>query len=490
MSPTTDLFEYADEEAPLIECDDPASPKPTPLPKVQISILLSLWTAEAILSFSITPYINELVRELPIVGGDVRKVGYYTGIIVSMHHLAEALSAFLWNRLSDYVGRKPVLLSCLAGSIISIISFGFSRSFGAIVVSRCLHGALKGDIGVVKSVMGELTDDSNVALGFSLLPMTWTVGRAIGPFIGGVLARPQDRWPHLFSNPFWATYPYFLPCLATAICATLSFIVVAMYLEETVNFAPPMKHQFERTSMNIVPEESRDSLGASPKDEQMPLPLRAVLTRAVAISVLNYATLALLEIVAESLIPLIWSTSVEFGGLNFSPASIGLCISVYGFMSGIFQFIFFPRLVGRFGPRWVLVASIAAYAVVYSMFPFENLALRYAVGDGSSMTLWLLIFLQLWSLAVSEMGFSAAFIFIRSAAPNQRSLGTTNGLAQTLGSVHRSFGPAAADWLFAFSLINNILDGKLIYVVLLALVCVAQSIAAQLPRHKWTHGGK
>jgi hypothetical protein len=60
MSPTTDLFEYADEEAPLIECDDPVSPKPTPLPKVQISILLSLWTAEAILSFSITPYINEV----------------------------------------------------------------------------------------------------------------------------------------------------------------------------------------------------------------------------------------------------------------------------------------------------------------------------------------------------------------------------------------------------------------------------------------------
>jgi hypothetical protein len=60
MSPTIDLFEYADEEAPLIERDDSASPKPTPLPKVQISILLSLWTAEAILSNSITPYINQV----------------------------------------------------------------------------------------------------------------------------------------------------------------------------------------------------------------------------------------------------------------------------------------------------------------------------------------------------------------------------------------------------------------------------------------------
>jgi hypothetical protein len=180
-----------------------------------------------------------------------------------------------------------------------------------------------------------------------------------------------------------------------------------------------MKHQSQRTNMDVVPEESRDSLDTSSKDEQNPLPLRAVLTRAVAISVLNYATLALLEVVALSLIPLIWSTSVEFGGLNFSPASIGLCISVYGFMSGIFQFIFFPRLVGRFGPRWVLVASIAAYAVVYTMFPFENLALRYAVGGGSSMTLWLLIFLQLWSLAVSEMGYSELlFVFFMGVRAN------------------------------------------------------------------------
>jgi hypothetical protein len=61
MSPTAALFEYADEEAPLIERDELAtSPKSTPLPKVQISILLSLWIAEAVLSNSITPYINQV----------------------------------------------------------------------------------------------------------------------------------------------------------------------------------------------------------------------------------------------------------------------------------------------------------------------------------------------------------------------------------------------------------------------------------------------
>ena len=161
----------------------------------------------------------QLVRDLPIVGGDERKVGYYTGIIVrastcflreethqtgfvsqvSLHYASEGTTVFFWNRLSDHIGRKPVLLCCLAGSAISMVLFGLSRSFLAIVLrcphsslhrryvthwfihsSRCLHGALRGNIGVVKSAMAELTDESNAPRGFSLLHMTWSIGFIIG----------------------------------------------------------------------------------------------------------------------------------------------------------------------------------------------------------------------------------------------------------------------------------------------------------------------
>ena len=84
----------------------------------------------------------------------------------------------------------------------------------------------------------------------------------------------------------------------------------------------------------------------------------------------------------------------------------------------------------------------------------------------------------------------AVFMFICAAAPNQRSLGATNGFAQALASVQRAIGPAAADWLFAFTLMHNVWGGKFIYFVLLVLVCIALAIAAQLPRRIGTHGGK
>jgi hypothetical protein len=81
-------------------------------------------------------------------------------------------------------------------------------------------------------------------------------------------------------------------------------------------------------------------------------------------------------------------------------------------------------------------------------------------------------------------------MYISSAVPNKRSLGAANGLAQTVVSLQRMIGPAVADWLFAFSLMNNVLGGNFAYVILVVLVGVGLCISAQLPRNLWTHNGR
>jgi len=159
-----------------------------------------------------------------------------------------------------------------------------------------------------------------------------------------------------------------------------------------------------RIDPDIPQEESRVSGETSMKDAQKPPPLRALLTRPVRITIINHAMLAFLEVCALALIPLIWSTPVEFGGLNFRPVSIGSWMSVYGCMNGLFQFAIFPHVIGRFGLRPVLVVSIAVYMVIFAMFPLENLVLRHAVG-GPNPPIWLLILLQLGLLSIHKMGF-------------------------------------------------------------------------------------
>ena len=147
-----------------------------------------------------------------------------------------------------------------------------------------------------------------------------------------------------------------------------------------------------------------------PKDKEKPPPLRSILTRPVIISISSYGMLALLVKAAVALIPLVWSTPVELGGLGLSPASIGLWISGFGWMNGIFQYVCFSPLMSRFGPRSVFLTSVLTCALIYALFPFENLALRHA-SSGSKVAEKLFIILQLSSLGIGEMGFSKSILF-------------------------------------------------------------------------------
>ncbi|KAH8985281.1 hypothetical protein EDB92DRAFT_1883335 [Lactarius akahatsu] len=83
------------------------------------------------------------------------------------------------------------------------------------------------------------------------------------------------------------------------------------------------------------------------------------------------------------------------------------------------------------------------------------------------------------------MGYGAMNMYASSAAPNRRSLGTVNDLSHVANSVVSAVGPAAADWLSAFSLTHNILGGKFAYIVLLGVVCGELGLSTRLPKNTW-----
>lgn len=92
---------------------------------------------------------------------------------------AQALTTFRWIRLSDTVGRKPVILIGLFGVSISMYSFGVSRTFLAVVVSRS-PVILNESLVIMKSMVAELTDETNIACGYASQPIAWSVAEAIG----------------------------------------------------------------------------------------------------------------------------------------------------------------------------------------------------------------------------------------------------------------------------------------------------------------------
>ena len=119
--------------------------------------------------------------------------------------------------------------------------------------SRCIAGLLNGNMGVAKTMMGELTDSTNRAQVSGLFPLVWALGATIGygilrsqreqlspmrnsPFAGGVLSHPHERFPALFGNRLWGEYPYLLSCLFSAMCCAICFVLIWVFLKEVREF--------------------------------------------------------------------------------------------------------------------------------------------------------------------------------------------------------------------------------------------------------------
>ncbi|KAG1745816.1 MFS general substrate transporter [Suillus paluster] len=463
----------ANETTPLIPPRRLKKPK-TPLPKLQIGILMMMQIAEPIASTSIFPYINQLIRELGITGGNDAAVGYYAGIIESLFYVAQALTVLKWSRLSDRVGRKPVLLVGLSGSCISILCFGLSTTFWSLVISRCMCGVLNGNVGVMKTMMAELTDSTNMAQGFALIPIVWSIGCCVGPLIGGTLARPQDHWPALFANPFWGKYPYFLPCAVAACLFVVVIFAQSLFLEETLS--TKRRSKLASTTLGVSSDADREALA---KKSMADMPLRSLLTPSIVIPIANYAMLAFLDVSLRALMPLFLSTPAYLGGLGFSPSTIGSWLAVFGIVDGIFQALFFAKIVNWLGPKRLFCVSVSSFAPVMVMFPIISWLVRTRGVVDHTITFSLLV--QLVLTVIWDMGFGTVFLFITASAPTKNVLGAINGLGQTSASVARAVGPALATSLFALSKEHNLLSGNAVYVVLILMAGALRWLGSQLP---------
>jgi MFS family permease len=87
-----------------------------------------------------------------------------------------------WGRLSDKIGRRPVLIACTLGGASAVITFGFSTTFTRLALCRAFEGLMGGNSGTIKAILAELTaeDEHQMARVFSLMPVVWAVGAAIG----------------------------------------------------------------------------------------------------------------------------------------------------------------------------------------------------------------------------------------------------------------------------------------------------------------------
>jgi MFS family permease len=92
---------------------------------------------------SIFPYMYFMVKDFNITD-DENKISFYAGMVTSAFTFAEFSTSVMWGRLSDKVGRKPILLTGLAGTGLSVLLFGLAPSLPVALFARALGGFLNG----------------------------------------------------------------------------------------------------------------------------------------------------------------------------------------------------------------------------------------------------------------------------------------------------------------------------------------------------------
>ena len=137
-----------------------------------------------------------------------------------------------WGVIADKYGRRLALLSGLGGTIAAVLLFGFSPTFTIAVGSRFLWGFLNGNIGVSKTYIGELLDDSNNPRGMALYGTIGGIGRFVGPIVGIYLISPAERYP-LFEGTLFDHFPLALSSIIVALSCALVLLFAFFELQET-----------------------------------------------------------------------------------------------------------------------------------------------------------------------------------------------------------------------------------------------------------------
>jgi DHA1 family tetracycline resistance protein-like MFS transporter len=333
-----------------------------------------------------------ILPALPYYAEAFGATGVWIGAILAAYSAAQLVGASLLGRLSDRVGRRPILLLSLAGSAASLVLCGLAGSLWLLLVARALAGLFGGSIAAAQAVIADVTAPGERAKYMGLLGASVGLGFVFGPAIGAGLSR----------------FGFGAAAFAAAGLAALNLVFAFFRLPET------------RTAEKRVRPHSR--FDWSSFADTLHHPSIGRLLAATFLSTLAFvameATFALLG-------------QARFG---LDTGRLGLVFTYVGVVMVIVQGGLVGRLAPRFGERALATAGALIMAASLGALPFVP---SFGIALG-----------VLAALAVGQGLTTPMLSTLLSRATDADEQGGTLGLGQSLAAAARAVGPIGAGWLY------------------------------------------
>ena len=332
-----------------------------------------------------------IIPLLPFYAETFGATGFTIGLLATSFSLMQFIFAPIWGRVSDRIGRRPIILLGLLGSCLSYLGFGLASTLTTLFLARIFAGIAGANIPTAQAVVADLTTPENRAKGMGLVGAAFGLGFIFGPAIGGFLSR----------------YGYAVPAFFASGLSLANFVAAWFLLPESLK---PEYRAVERVGRIAA---LRAAL-ARPH-----LPLLLVIGFLVVAAFSGYeSTFALF---AER----------TYG---FTASSIGYIFAFVGVILVIVQGALVGRVVKWIGEHHIVPASLALVAAGLLMIPATTSVAALLVASGV--------------MAVG-MGFNnpslMSLISRYSAAEDQ---GGVMGLTQSLNSLARIVGPMWGGFAF------------------------------------------
>ncbi|KAI0132529.1 major facilitator superfamily domain-containing protein [Xylariales sp. AK1849] len=483
---------------------------PTPFPIRQMLVLAICRICEPIAFMGIFPYIYFMIEDFHITDDDSR-ISFYAGMVTSAFTFAEFSTGVFWGRLSDRIGRKPVLLTGLAGTAISVLVFGFARNIYVALAARAIGGLLNGNMGVLQSTVAELvTTKEHQPRAYTIMPLVWCLGSIVGPMIGGSLAKPCENYPLLFAQgTIWEKFPYLLPNLFSAFICLVGVINGILFLEETHSarkncrdrglelgnwllakipcrgrvpgsvaqeqlkydewseIRPLLEEQLPgyRSTENSPGNSPRLTTSRSAAEPRESLDLdgvsgiqrnHTIFTRPVVLNVVAFGILAFHTMTFDSLFPVFLSTphpDPRDVTLPFKFAGgFGLPQQQSGIIlsaQGIYSLLINMAVVPLVIKRFGPLRLFRFLAIAYFLLYLVTPYIVLLPEKYQTVGIYLLL---IWKCTFANMAYPSNAILTANSAPSQHALGNINGVAASTASLCRGFGPTISGMLYAVGL--------------------------------------
>lgn len=367
----------------------------------------------------------------PILARDFGGSGFQVGLLISIYAFAQFLSAPLWGRLSDRIGRKPVILTGLLGVTLAHLWFAFSHDLTGLFMSRALAGIFGGNIGAGLASIADVTGKQNRSKNMGLIGLAFGLGFTLGPFLGQFFISIGEG---LGSEPPFGIH---FASFGAALLELFNFIFTLFFLKESLSYLT--KPERKRTLLSSFKKSSlfsRPSLNLIHQSLKTPL-----LGEVLFISFILWIALAQLE---PTLILLVqddfnWTKKMAYWGFAY----IGFLLT---FSQGVLVRFLIPRFGERSVNRWGLLSAALGLLFIGVSVLIAHWGFPFGIWNPGLLLLALAVTLFSFGYSLSNTSLQGALSLLSPSTEQ----GKIFGVNQSLASIARILGPALGGFFYDF----------------------------------------